>query len=132
MKTFIKIIFGLILTQSVSLSATCVGPDSRFCGDPIPKINGPKELCLNKELGCAPVFYSIIEWSSTSGSVFGPTPQTPWFAVAVSHVSGYPVIGVAGPCMSNWQCPAIYEQAYDDMRLRSLIAQRALRWSKDQ
>ncbi len=109
----------LILAAVVSLAlssivayagGTCAGPS------PCPPDNeptGPAELCLPD--GCTPVTYS---W-------FGD------FALAEGAlVNGYRILGWAGPC--DWpdhtKCPDIFNQAFADMRLYGIRANRAQRY----
>ena len=87
----------------------CVGEPSV---PPSPDLSGPGELCLPE--GCQPVVYS---WLGT-------------MVVAGSRLpNGYSVLGWAGPCLDSYQqCPDIFNQAFTDLRLNALRANRAQRY----
>lgn len=71
---------------------------------------GPESLCITSY--CHPVSYS---WVGN-------------FAVAESSLAnGYTVLGSSGPCLNEDRslCPDIFNQAFSDMRLKALQANRA-------
>ena len=87
-------------------------PDPNAPPPPGPGPTGPNNLCIAGV--CHPVVYT-------------------WFgkmAVAESKVtaSGYPVMGWAGPCLfaDIKRCPDIRNQAFLDLKLNALRANRAM------
>lgn len=87
----------------------CVGEPT---APPSTDLSGPGELCLPE--GCQPVSYS---WLGT-------------LVVAESRLpNGYAVLGWSGPCLElNQQCPDILNQAFADLRMNALRANRAQRY----
>ena len=85
----------------------CVSP-ALGCEDPQPM--GPVELCLPE--GCTLVSYSWLGDMALAGATLP---------------NGYPVIGWSGPCLSadRAQCPNILMQAWTDLQLNALRANRA-------
>jgi hypothetical protein len=74
---------------------------------------GPDALCVSAY--CHPVAYT---WAGD-------------FALAQSALgNGYPLLGSAGPCFTEDRslCPDIFNQAFNDLRLKSLQANRAMSW----
>lgn len=105
---------AISLFASSAYAGTCAGP-AFPCENPptFTEPTGPAELCLPD--GCTPVVYS---W-------FGD------FALAEGTlVNGYRILGWSGPCDSpdHTKCPNIYVQAFEDMRLYGLRANRAQRY----
>lgn len=123
---------ALLAAASVpAVAGTCAGP--AFCdstpADPSPPVaepgHGPGQLCLSAESGCVPIVYLK---QVVPGPAAGPAAP-PYFALALSSVDGYPVLGWAGPCLSGWECPAIYDAAYADLRAVALKARRNIRYA---
>lgn len=121
MKALSASLFAMIFTVMMALSAsvnagTCAGPafGPGGCPDTLPiQPTGPAELCLPD--GCTRVNYSF----------FGD------FALAEGTLmNGYRILGWAGPCNSpdHTKCPNIYVQAFEDMRINGLRANRAQRY----
>lgn len=96
---------------------TYIGP-APCVEDPPPVVPGPAELCLGA-WGCFPVTYSTTQpYSADLG----------WFAQAFVSVDGYLIGAMAGPCLPSWSCPALYQQAYDTLRIEALHVVRVLRF----
>jgi len=82
-------------------------------GNPIPPVDeltGPAELCIHE--ACQSVSY---RWAGD-------------LVIAESQLAnGYEVLGWAGPCLSTdrAQCPDILNQAFEDLRINALRANRA-------
>ena len=108
------IVLALILSSTAFADGVYVGPGPCFspaCGPELPiQPTGPAELCLPE--GCNTVGYG-------------------WYgdmAVAASQLpNGYPIMGWSGPCLSadRSQCPNIFVQAWTDLQLNALRANRA-------
>ena len=99
----LALLFGISLCSSVA-AEPCPGPAG--CGQPI----GPPILCIRDH--CQPVQYS---WTGD-------------LAIAESMLpNGYSVLGWAGPCLSEdrSQCQDIFNQAFADLRINALRANRA-------
>lgn len=78
-----------------------------------PDVTGPDALCVSAY--CHSVAY---QWAGD-------------FALAQSALgNGYAVIGIAGPCFAEDRslCPDIFNQAFNDLRLKALQANRAQSW----
>lgn len=71
---------------------------------------GPAQLCIANV--CAPVVYG---WEGDIATAQSTAP------------SGYQVIGWSGPCgySNRSQCPDIFNQAFEDMRMNALKVHRA-------
>jgi len=109
-----KILLAAAVLLSVSSTVwaePCFGPGS--CGTPEnPEIpTGPATLCI----GSAPCQAVAYQWIGD-------------FAVADSSLAnGYRVMGWSGPCLaaSHADCPDIFNQAFTDLNLNALRANRA-------
>lgn len=78
----------------------------------------PKELCLGSHACGDVVYQQSFPWA----------PSQAWFVQATTEVDGYLVSVVVGPCMPGWDCPALYWQAFDALRVEGLKATRVLRF----
>ena len=104
---------------------TCAGPGP--CTNPAPTPSAPAALCLSAALGCAPVIYQRLDWPAAAAG----HDAASWFVAAFSTVRGYPVAAIAGPCLPGWECPALAAEAFERLRVDSLVGQRAVRWERE-
>jgi hypothetical protein len=115
-----KVLFAVMMLFSVGVFAdstgVCTGPGDCTATTVLDK---PTQLCVNAEFGCTYVYYVQEDYRGEGAA---------WFALAQSTVQGYPVIGSAGPCLLNEDCPNIYRQAYDALRMNALAVNRAMRF----
>lgn len=114
MNRVIFLISALLL--SFTAFAECIpsgfGPNPNSCIDPAPQVplDRPTDMCFPD--GCRPIVYA----------------ESGRFVVAKSELpNGFEVLGYAGPChvADLMQCPAIYRQAAERMRVDAEQQNRA-------
>lgn len=111
-------LLSAILPVATALTEPCFGPGA--CSPPAavppPVSVGTAPGFLPPDLGGSPVVYEIT--LSADGG------ETHALAKAMLH-GAYSVVGESGPCPAGEACPALQQQAFDDLKTKAYRANRA-------